>query len=131
MVAERELGYAARADRVVERAAPHLCAQRAGVILLAHVENYLLDVGFKAGVGNVQLLAHLAHGREVHALKAQLYRDRLKLKMLGIVALQMLERQQKQHAVLAAGNADGDLVAFVYHTVIVYGLANNARKFVK
>ena len=56
VVAERELGYAARADRVVERAAPHLCAQRAGVILLAHVKDYLLDVGFQAGVGNVQLL---------------------------------------------------------------------------
>ena len=43
----------------------------------------------------------------------------------------MLERQQEQHTVLAAGNADGDLVALVYHAVIVHGLADNAGKFIK
>ena len=51
--------------------------------------------------------------------------------MLGIVALQVLERQKEQHAVLAAGNADCDPVALVYHAVIVNGLADNAGKFVK
>ena len=35
VVAEGELGYAARADRVVERAPAHLRAQRAGIVLLA------------------------------------------------------------------------------------------------
>ena len=64
VVAERELGDPARADRVVERAAAHLRAQRAGVVLLPHVEDDLLDVGLAAGVGDAQRGAELRHRRD-------------------------------------------------------------------
>ena len=58
-MAKRKLFYAALTDSVVERTASHLGAQRAGVILLADIKNYFLDVCFKAGVGNFKLGAEL------------------------------------------------------------------------
>ena len=90
MVAECKLFYAALTDSIVERTTAHFGAQRTGVILIADIENYLLDIGLEAGVGNVTLLAHFAYGLKIHALEAKLDGYRLKLKMLGIVALQVL-----------------------------------------
>ena len=131
MVSQRERRYPALTDGVVERAAAHFRAQGAGVILLAHVENDLLDIRFQAGVGDGQLLAEPFHRREIHALKAKLRGYRLKLEALGVEALQMVERHEQQHAVLAAGDAHGDSVTLLYHAVIVHRAAHGAYKFVE
>ena len=90
MVTQCKLFYAALTDSVVERTTAHFGAKRTGVILIADIENDLFDIGLEAGVGNVELRAHFAHGLKIHALEAELDGYRLKLKMLGIVALQVL-----------------------------------------
>ena len=130
VVAERELVDPARADRVVERAAAHLGAQRAGVFLLAHVKDDLLDVGLETGIGHAELFTQRRHGGKVHPLKAELDRDRLERKRLGIKAAQVVERQEQQHAVLAARNADGDGVARFDHMIVVHRAAHGAGKLV-
>ena len=95
MVAERELCDAALAERRAQRTAAHLGAQGAGVILLAYVEHDLLDVGLQARVRHAERRAQLCHRREVHALEAELDRDRLEGKRLRIIPPQLVEREQK------------------------------------
>ena len=128
MVAERELIQVPLTQDVVERAAAHLRAQRAGVILLAHIEDDLLDISFDAGVRYIELPAQLAHGREVHALEAQLYRHGLKLERLRVIFSQAVQRKEQDHAVLPAGHADSHAVARLYHAVIVHGAADGSGK---
>ena len=126
MVAERELVQVPLTQDVIERAAAHLRAQRAGVILLAHIEDDLLDISFDAGVRYIELPAQLAHGREVHALEAQFYRHGLKLERLRVILPQAGEREEQ--AVLPAGHADSHAVALLYHAVIVHGAADGSGK---
>lgn len=95
MVAERELCDAALAERRAQRTAAHLGAQGAGVILLAYVEHDLLDVGLQARVRHAERRAQLCHRREVHALEAELDRDRLEGKRLRIIPPQLVEREQQ------------------------------------
>ena len=57
VVAERELCDATRAERGTQRAAAHLGAQGAGIVLLAHVEHDLFDVRFQAGVRHAKRFA--------------------------------------------------------------------------
>ena len=128
MVTERELVQVPLTQDVIERAAAHLRAQRAGVILLAHIKDDLLDISFDAGVRYIEFLAQLAHGREVHALEAQLYRHGLKLERLRVRLPQAVEREEQDHAVLPAGHADSHAVARLYHAVIVHGAADSSGK---
>ena len=90
MVAQSQLADPPLADGVVQRAPAHLGAEGAGIVLLAHVKDDLLDVGLEAGIGDVLLPAQLRHRGKVHALKAQLDGDGLQLEGLGIEALQVL-----------------------------------------
>ena len=131
MVAEGKLGNPARTDRVVERAAAHLRAQRAGVFFLPHVEDDLLDVGPDPGVGDVPLGAERGHGREVHALEAELDRDRLEREGQGVEAAQMVEREEQQQAVLAAGDADRNGVARLDHVIVVHRASHGPGEVVE
>ena len=131
VMTEGELVAAEVVQRGVERAAAHLGAERAGIVLLPHVEHDLLDVRRDDGVRNVQLAAHLRDGRIVHPRKAEVDREPDEVKMQRVIALQMLQRAQEQQRVLAAGNADGNAVALGDHAVFVHALADEGGQFVQ
>ena len=124
VMAERELRDAALAERCTQRAAAHLRAQGAGIILLAHVEHDLFDVRFQAGVWHAERIAQLRHRREVHAVKAELDRDRLERERLRIVPAQLIERHEQHERILAARDADGDGVARRDHVIILHAPAH-------
>ena len=51
--------------------------------------------------------------------------------MLGVVALQVVQRHKQQHAVLPAGDTHGNPVSLPDHAVIVHGAADKAGKLVQ
>ena len=131
MVAEREFCDAALAERRAQRTAAHLGAQGAGVILLAHVEHDLLDVGLEPRVRHAERRAQLRHRREVHPVKPELDRDGLERKRLRIVPAQLVERHEQHERILAARDADGDGVARRDHVIILHAPAYQTGKSVQ
>ena len=92
-------GYAVTAKLfggVVEYAAAHFGAERAGVGLLAHVKDDLSDLGWGDVVGHLQLVAELADGGEVHGGgKAHVHGDGAQVEFLGIESAQVGEGTQE------------------------------------
>ena len=131
MMPQSELVHPALAQKIAERAAAHFRAERAGVVLLPHIEHDLLDVGFDAGVRYVDPRAELGHGGEIHAVEAQLYRHGFKLKLSGVVSAQPVEREQEHKTVFPAGHADGHAVAVLYHAVVVHGAADQTGEIIE
>ena len=130
-MAKRKLRDAALAQGGAQCAAAHLGAQGAGVILLAYVEHNLLDVGLQARIRHAERRAQLRHRREVHALEAELDRDRLERKRLRIIPPQLVERKQKHERILAARDADGDGVARRDHVIILHTPAHQASESIQ
>ena len=62
VVAQGNFIVALLAHQVVQRAAAHLCAHGAGVLLLAIVENDRADLRLLHKIGHVQPRAQLRHG---------------------------------------------------------------------
>ena len=130
-MAERELCDATRAERGTQRAAAHLGAQGAGIVLLAHVEHDLFDVRFQAGVRHAKRFAQLCHRREIHAVEPELDRDGLERKRLRIVPAQLVERHEQHERILAARDADGDGVARRDHVIILHAPAHQTGERVQ
>ena len=123
VMAEGELRDAAGTQRIAQRAAPHLGAEGAGIVLLAHVEDDLLDVCFQARIRHVQFAAEVFHRGEIHALEPQLDRDRLEMERLWIVGAQVIQRHEQHERVLAAGYAQDLLIHFssvMTHIILFY-----------
>ena len=83
MVAEGHLVAAEALGLLIERAAAHLGAQRAGILLLADVEDHLLDLGRADGIGHLQRAAQRRDRREVHLLIAHDLHLTPELRVLG------------------------------------------------
>ena len=131
VVPQRELVAAARLYGVVERAAPHLGAERAGVFLLPRVEHYLADVRLNDGVRHLVGLAPRADRREVHVREAHVYGYCLQLEARGVVAPQVPQRGQQRHGILPSRDADGHPVAGHEHFVVVHAAADKACKAIQ
>ena len=129
MVAERDLFAARGLGGLVQRAAAHFGAQRAGVFLLADVENDLGDLGRDADVFDAQLVAQRSDGGEVHLRVAHLERDGDDLELFGIERAQPGQRGQQRKRILAAGYADRDAVALLDHMVMVHRAADIGKHF--
>lgn len=119
------------AERSAQRAAAHLRAQGAGVILFAHVEHDLFDIRFQAGVRYAERCAQLCHRREIHAVEPELDCDGLERKRLRIVPAQLIERHEQHERILAARDADGDGVARRDHVIILHAPAHQTGERVQ
>ena len=131
MVAERQLGDPSLRDGIVDSAPAHFGAERTGVILPAHIKHDFFDVSFQTGIGDAQLSAHFLHGGEIHPGKAKLNGDGLQFKGKGIIAFQMVQSDEQQHAVLPAGNPYGNPVSRGDHAVIIHGTPDSAGKIIE
>ena len=85
VVAEGDLVAAKRKQHVVERAAAHLRAHRAGVPFVPVVEDDGADLGLFDLIRHLQLLAQRRHRREIHPRQPHVDRDGLQLVMRRIV----------------------------------------------
>ena len=116
---ERELVESALPRRVVQGAAPHFRAQRAGIFLLADVENDLCDLRGDDGIGHVQLPAQPFDAAHVKRAQAHIERDRFqRVRNLAEFAVKR-QRVQQQQAVLAARYAHAHAVARLDHRKIL------------
>ena len=114
--------------RLVEGALAHFCAQRAGVLLLAFLEDDLIDLRLYMVEGHVLPGAEIRHALDVlggHAC-THIHVNRMQLKCRRIEAPQHRQTRQKTQAVLAAGQADGNLVARLNHVIPLDALAQQA-----
>lgn len=113
----------------MEGAAAHFCAERAGIFLFSDLEDDLIYFGGDDVVGDVQLGAELFDGLEVHAaLKAHVDGDGDKLEFFWVETAQICHGAEEGQRILAGGDANGDLVAFFYHIVIVDSSARVAEE---
>ena len=129
MVAERDLFAARGLCGLVQRAAAHLGAQRAGVFLLADIEDDQPDLGRDADVLDAQLVAQHPDRGKVHLCIAHLERDRDNLEFLRVERAQLCQRDQQRERVFAAGYADRDAVAVLDHMVMVHRAADVREHF--
>ena len=88
-------------------------------------------VGLQARIRHAERCAQLCHRREVHALEAELDRDRLEGKWLRIIPPQLGECKQKHERILAARDADGDGVARRDHVIILYAPAHQTGESIQ
>ena len=127
VVAQRDLFVTARDDQLVERPAAHLCAHRAGVLLLTEVKDDGADLGALAHVRYLQLFTQRRDRRKIHPAQAHVDGERLEREGLGVIPAQRSERHEQRQRILAARYADGNFIACVNHMVIVDAPAHQAH----
>ena len=119
MVSERDRGTAHLLCRRVQRAAPHLGAERAGIFLPADVEDDLADLGRNHAVFDRQAAAELLDLAVVRAGKAEIDRDGAKRERLRIKPPQLGKCDEQGERILAGGDADADFVPCADHLIFV------------
>ena len=129
MVAERQLVAAMLRRQLVERAAAHFRAERAGILLLPLFKDDLADIRFFDRQRHADLFAHFFNARRIERLKAHREHQPLELEILMRKEPVERERLQKQQAVLPARNADGHAVAGLEHIEIVIRAADAPKHF--
>ena len=102
VVAERDLFAAGGLRGFVQRATAHLGAQRAGVLLLADIEDDRANLGRDADIFHAQLVAQRLDRREIHLRVAHLERDGHDLEFLGVKCPQLRQRDEQRERILAA-----------------------------
>ena len=127
MMAERDLVAAQSFGRVIQRPAPHFCAERTGIILLAKIKNHLRDIRLNHIKRNIQFLAPAHNGRSVEGFKSHIEHNPAQFKILVFkFAVQRKGIEQKQ-AVLSAGNTDRHAISRRNHFKILVRSANVAQ----
>lgn len=110
--------------RVVECAAPQLCAKRAGMGFLADVEHDVPDVGLDKVERHADGLRKFGDGREVLTADAEIEHHTAKFKGRAAKPLVQLEAIEQEQAILPAGYAHADLVAGADHAVALVRAAD-------
>ena len=114
---------------IVQCTLTHFCAEGAGIFLFSFLKNDLTDICIHNGIVDAQFITKGLNIIIFRAGQAQGNGDGFDLKFLGIEAFQSVECQKQADAVLAAGNTHGDLIAFFYHMIIIYGTTHVAEQF--
>ena len=112
---------------VIEGSAAKLCAQGAGVGLLAHVEHYFAYVSFKYFKGDAYGFS-IFRNRCIVLIrysKVQQYRHKL-IGYLGKHLIQFKAVHQKQ-AVLSSGHSYAYFISGTYHVIAFIGAAYTAQ----
>ncbi len=109
VMAERDLIAAELAGLAVEVAAAHLGTEVARRLL--HMEDRLEDVRREERQRHMEELRILLDDAAVHLVVAGIHAEKDELERELVVALELLEELRHEHRVLAARDADGDLVA--------------------
>ena len=129
MVPERNLFAARRERRLVQRPPAHFRAQRAGVRLLADIENNLFDLGRHAAVWNAKPVAEILHRAEIHPVIAHFQRDGSQFKGFWVKFAQICKRRKQRKRILAARHPNGNMVAGLDHVIMVDGAADIGKQF--
>ena len=103
---------------------PELGAEGAGIFLPAVDENNLVDGHGDQVIGDLQRLAQLGDGGEVHPRRAAVDGHRRHLKGLGVERPQLCQGRQGQHRVLPAADAHGHRLARIDHMVVLHAPAD-------
>ena len=130
MVAKRYLVAAQLLRGRVQGTPAQLGAQGTGVLFLAVVEHHGADLGAADLIGDAvpgkQVLQHgVIHGP---AAELGVQRDGLHGEIEADVPAQLGKADGQRHAVLAAGNAHHDFVAWGDHLIILHRLAHQAAQ---
>ena len=120
VMAERDLVAAERTRLAVEVAAAHLGAKVARRLL--HMEDRLENVRREEGQRHMEELRVLLDDAAVHLVVAGVHAEEDELKRELVVALEVLEELRHEHRVLAARDADGNLVAGLHELELADGL---------
>ena len=126
MVSERDRSAAHLFCCRMQRAAPHLGAERAWIFLPANVEDDLADFGRHHAVFDRKTAAELLDFAVVRAGKAEVYRDGAERELLWIKPPQLGQRDEQRERILAGGDADADFVACTDHIICVRRAADMA-----
>ena len=127
VVAERHLGKALLQQRLIQRPAAHLGAQRAGIVFLPVLEDDRPDLRLHAGIRHAEALTQACDRREIHAAEAHVDRDGREVIGIGHIFPQRRQKRQQRQRILAAGHADGDAVARLDHPVILDAAAHESH----
>ena len=77
-------------------------------------------------IGHVKIFAKITDLVKLQIVKSQIDRNGTKLERMRIETAQPLQSLEQCKTVLAAGDADGDLIAGLYHMIIINSLACKA-----
>ncbi len=124
---ERDLVAAAFHRRIVQSSPPQLRAECAGTAFVAVLKDDFSDVRMDHGKVHADPLRKGLDPRGVHRLEPQIEHYGADLKIRIGKALIQLHRFHKQQGILAAGNADADLVAVLDHMVTFIRSADAAK----
>ena len=119
MMPQRDLFEALLQKRLIQRPAAHLCAHGAGILFLPVVKNHRADLRDDTAVRHAETAAVFLHRAEIHARQPHVDGNGRQLVGPRIVFPQRRQQRQKRQRILAAGNADGDLIVGLYHAVVV------------
>ena len=126
VVSEGELVAPEFLGERVETAPPQVRAEAAGILLVPGLEDHVADARAVDDILDVEFLAHFNDGRIVHfcSVEARVERDADDLEPLRIVPAHLGETVEERDRILAARDADRDLVAVLDHPVAVHGAAH-------
>ena len=111
----------------VQRAAPELRAEGAGAAFLAIFKHDLADVGIFHIELNADALCKRLNAGDVLLLETQIQHDGDDLKLgMGKLLIE-LHRLHQQQGILAAGDADANLVSVFNHMIPLIRAANAAQ----
>ena len=129
MMAEGELVATRFNSGVVERSASQIRAKGAGIFFFSRFKNHVIKIGFLYDVFNAVLFAELLNFGEIAAfvIESVIKRNGFDFKRNGIKTPQLGKGAQQHNRILAAGNADGDTVVFVYHIVFLRSGADKRK----
>ena len=126
VVSEGEFVAAKLFGERMKTAPPQVRAEAAGVLLVPGLEDHVADVRAVDDVLDAELSAHVDDGRVVHfgVVEARVERDADDLELFRIVPAHLGKTVEERDRILAARDADRDLVAVLDHPVAVHGAAH-------
>ena len=123
---KRDKVTAALPGGVVQRAAPELCAKRAWVRFLAHIEYDVAYVGPYYVKRHAYFARKILNRRKILIRYAKIEHHAANIKMPVAEALIKLQSVQQKKAVLPARYADAYFISFAYHVVSFVRTADTA-----
>ncbi len=112
-------------NRLIQRTTSHLGTHGAGILLLAVLKDNGRNLSLDDGIGHFPLITKRLYGTVIHP---KTHVDGHGFQFEGFVEIffQCCQQNHQNKTVFAAGNTDGDLIAFFDHIVIIHTAADKS-----